>query len=357
MSELKLAVGTYTLCAGHVPDARGQGVEILSFDEGSGTFSEPHTLGEMTNPTYLSWNGKTSSLFAIEEDPENVGMIRQFIRARDGSFRKGISLRSQCGALCHISVNHSGDSLYAASYQNGSICGFHLNKDSRPEEWGRISYGGKGPDSIRQEASHAHQILLDPEETRAYICDLGTDRVHIHSLEGGLKREEGSLELPPGYGPRHMVFDPSGDYAFILCELKAHLILARRNKSDGTLKIVEDIPLPAGSFSGTPAPAAVKMHPSGCTLALSNRFIDRIEVYGLVREEDRLTLQWVDGFSPEGKTPRDITFSPSGDWLFIANQDSHNIAAKRFDGKTGKPESSRPVSYGTGSPVCIVPLV
>ncbi|MBB6481565.1 lactonase family protein [Spirochaeta isovalerica] len=357
MSEMKLAVGTYTMCAGHVPDARGKGVEILSFDEVTGSFSELYTMGEMKNPTYLSWNGNTSSLYAIEEDPENVGMIRQFIREKDGSFGKGISLRGQCGALCHISVNHSGDSLYASSYQNGSICGFHLNRDSEPEEWGRISYEGKGPDPLRQEAPHAHQILLDPEETRAYICDLGTDRVHIHSLERGLKGEDGCLELPAGYGPRHMVFDPSGAYAFILCELKAQLILARRNRKDGTLKIVEDIALPAESFSGTPAPAAIKMHPSGHTLALSNRFIDRIEVYGLVREEDRLTLQWIDGFSSEGKTPRDITFSPSGDWLFIANQDSHNIAAKRFDGKTGIPESSRPVSYETGSPVCIVPLL
>jgi len=154
-----------------------------------------------------------------------------------------------------------------------------------------------------------------------------------------------------------MVFDPAGSYAFILCELLPRLIVASLNKADGTMRIIQDLELPSGSFTGTPAPAAVKLHPSGKTLALSNRFADRIEVYGLTKEGDSVKAEWIEGFSCGGKTPRDICFSPSGEWLFIANQDSHNIALKRFDRKDGHPLPEDTDLYQAGSPVCIVPIV
>jgi 6-phosphogluconolactonase (cycloisomerase 2 family) len=54
------------------------------------------------------------------------------------------------------------------------------------------------------------------------------------------------------------------------------------------------------------APAAIKIHPSGKTLAVSDRFVDRIELFRIERGEsdDSIPLLTTEGVFPcMGKTP------------------------------------------------------
>jgi 6-phosphogluconolactonase len=106
----------------------------------------------------------------------------------------------------------------------------------------------------------------------------------------------------------------------------------------------------------------VKLHPSGRTLAVSSRFDDSISVFSISRggagseTGEAAVLSLADRFSCRGKTPRDITFSPDGRQLFIANQDSHNISCRNFSPSSGMPAEGWAGEVSTGSPVCIVVL-
>jgi 6-phosphogluconolactonase len=53
-----------------------------------------------------------------------------------------------------------------------------------------------------------------------------------------------------------------------------------------------------------------------------------------------------------GKTPRNFSFDPSGNYLFAANQNSNNIVVFRVDHTTGllKDTGNR---IDVGNPVCV----
>ena len=120
------------------------------------------------------------------------------------------------------------------------------------------------------------------------------------------------------------------------------------------MRITQEIDTVAAERMGIAAPAAVKLHPSGRALAVSNRFDDTITVFAIDRESGR--LRYLDRFPCGGKTPRDIEFDPSGRMLFIANQDSHEISRRHFDPVTGAPGRDRAPALEIGSPVCILML-
>jgi 6-phosphogluconolactonase (cycloisomerase 2 family) len=170
------------------------------------------------------------------------------------------------------------------------------------------------------------------------------------------------LKLPPGSGPRHLAFDTEGRHAYVLCELSPVLYVCSVDSETGELRITQELEAADPQSGDTAAPAAVKLHPSGKTLAVSSRFDDRISVFSINREgagsefRGNAVLSLVDRFSCRGKTPRDITFSPDGSLLFIANQDSHNISCRNFNPSSGLPGYGWAEEVSTGSPVCIVML-
>jgi len=64
-------------------------------------------------------------------------------------------------------------------------------------------------------------------------------------------------------------------------------------------------------------------------------------------------LQFVEADPTQGKTPRFITPSPDGRFMFALNEDSDTIVTLAIDAKTGTLESTG-ASVKSGSPVCMV---
>lgn len=354
--KIPYAAGTYTETAPHVPDARGGGVSILSFDDDTGMLETVQTLTGMMNPTYLYWNRLDEVLAAIEEDPDSNGAVSLFSKNGEEFFERFQRLPGPGAAGCHISGNSPGNILYGAAYGSGSLGRYEKDHRGEFRLAGRTVYSGDGPDLSRQEGPHAHQVFFNPQEDRIYVCDLGADLVRMHRTADRPGPGETALKVPGGYGPRHLAMDNAGEYAFILCELKPRLLLAEIDGKTGKMEILQDYSVVDEDYTGPAAPAAIKIHPSGKTLALSVRFADRIEVFSLIRRDGAVELEWINGFSSLGMTPRDIDFCPSGRWLLAANQDSHDIRIFGFNGESGLPEPDRTSSFGIYSPVCLVPL-
>lgn len=354
-NTILFAVGSYTAAAPHVPDAAGKGISILALNERSGEISLKQSIKGILNPSYLDWNRSTGLLYALSEDPNSEGVICGYKKGSGNLFELQYTLPGPGEAGCHISSDQRGEYLWAASYGKGTVRSYKLAPS--PQVLSEITYSGTGPNLSRQDSSHAHQVLPDPENKRIYICDLGSDSVWMHSLTETLSHKVKALAVPGGYGPRHMAFDYNGKYAFLLCELKPRLLVLAIDSVSGQLKIVDDLPVGRGHYSGPSAPAAVKLHPSGRALILSNRFADEVEVFSILRKNGAVKLRFQSSFPSGGKTPRDFAFSPSGKWMLIANQDSHNIEIKLFDCDSGLPVPGDELSYQSGSPVCLTPLL
>lgn len=356
------AIGSYTTRQGHAPDAGGKGLSILGMDD-SEKLREISVRNDLENPAYLTWDKARRLLYTASETGSSPGRVDLFSLNGEGGLKHLSGTEGNNGDACHIGLSSRSGGLYTAAYGAGQVSSFRLDGDGRPRLTGSINYEGNGPNKDRQESPHAHQIVASPYTDQLYVCDLGTDSIWLHrdnpeAFPRSGEQPNPALKLPGGYGPRHLVFDNHEPIVYILCELVPRIVTARIDGDSGSLTILQDISSTADEKeSQSPlAPAAIKIHPSGKTLAVSNRFRDTVAVFEINRSKGSAELTFTGEFSCGGKTPRDIEFDQEGSLLFIANQDSHEINSLRFDPGEGLCTGEPGPSIKTGSPVCIVRL-
>ena len=357
------AVGSYTV-------SRGSGISIYQWDDSLNSSRLVSSSKDIPNPSYLDWDPASRRLYAVSEIADAAGAVAVFNLSDEGILSFSGKREGPGRDACHLKVLHNSgqpgqpdrpgrsdmsgkpDRLYAVSYGEGRLGIYPLNSgDIAPLQY-LHPYPGHGIEPQRQASSHAHQVLPGPGGRYLYVTDLGCDTIWMHSAETPGKAPAVALKTPPGYGPRHLAFDKDGEHVYILCELRPYLLVCSLNPESGEMTILKELETASAEGMKKAAPAAVKIHPSGRTLAVSNRFDDTIAVFSISSEG----LSLADRFSCRGKTPRDISFSADGTRLFIANQDSHNISCRSFEERSGLPLDNWYEEISTGSPVCIVML-
>ena len=360
MKGLQFAVGSYTQVLPHVPGGCGKGISIISFNEQSGEIRVIQTIEEIENPSWLHWDPERELLYSISESEENEGYVRTFRRDSGGFFRESSSLSVSGRACCHLLPLPERDLLFIASYGDGRCAAFSMTEGEPRNLIHDFIYNGKGLNPARQEASHAHQISVHRASSSVYVCDLGCDLVRRHSLAAPGLNESTALKLPGGWGPRHLALDPELPAAYILCELEPRLVCAgivTEGAEQGRMEILETHDTVSADEFGKAAPAAVKIHPSGRAVYVSNRFTDTLTLFSIDRSSGQPRLKRIDEFGTGGKTPRDFSFSPDGGWLLAAGQNSDEIRVRRLDTESGTPAADWLPPFSINTPVCLVPLV
>lgn len=347
MNNTILAIGTYTDYVPNAPEANGEGILIVSFNTIDGTIKHLTTY-KLINPSYISWSKSNRKLFSINKNTNDSGLITSFNIDDDYNLTPISYSEKLDKVLCFISNIDKSFTLFAVSYNGGSIHKFKLGSEGLTKKYTK-TFIGKGPNKQRQEMPHAHQVVRDKHNKYIYVCDLGSDKIWIDTVENVTPNFEQYLEIPKGYGPRHLTFDNSGKLVYILCELTPVIIVAEVI-NNGLLKIVNEYPSTIVSSEKQSEPAAIKLHPSGKTIAVSNRVINTISIFKIVGKG----LEFIDEFNCRGMHPRDINFSPLGDWLFIGNQDSNDIQIRAFDSSTGIPKDNWAKPYKVNTPTCII---
>jgi len=349
----RFLVGSYTKNEGHVPDARGDGISVLEFDGESEICSTLSIASNVINPTYLALDAEAGIVYSVVEESTENNAVDSWHLSKKGMLNLQSQNNTRGWSGCHLSIIPDKNRLFAASYNDGVLSEYMIKNGEISPLIHDFIYDGSGPDRIRQDASHAHQVMPDSSGKYIYVCDLGTDKVWMHQLDSMEEHPAIALKVPAGFGPRHLTFDPKSKIAYVLCELTPKLLLVTVDPISGKMEITQELNTVSRNRMKEAAPAAVKIHPSGHTIAVSNRFDDTVSVFAIKRAAD-ITLSLIDNFSCRGKTPRDITFSRDGKLLFIANQDSHDIQCRHFISSTGLPAAGWSPKIDIGSPVCIV---
>jgi 6-phosphogluconolactonase len=217
-----------------------------------------------------------------------------------------------------------------------------------------VQHKGSGKNPDRQEAPHAHSVILDSSNKYAFVSDLGIDRIMIYKFNSktGILTPANIpwVSLQPGAGPRHFTFHPNGKNAYIINELNSTISCFSYESKDGKLTEIQTITtLPANS-EGNNSCADIHISPSGKYLYGSNRGHNSIVCYSIDKTSGKLTLV---GFeSTRGETPRNFSIDPSGTFLLVANQNSNTIVTFRIDSQTGKLNFTEHI-LKVPSPVCI----
>jgi 6-phosphogluconolactonase len=356
MDDLRTArviIGSYTESMPHVT-GKGKGVSLLSLDFQTGRFEETAAFEAIRNPTYLALGQDGHLFYAVEElDDEtqaSVAVLKMDRDTGDITLAKRVSARGS--APCHVSLDRSEKRLFVANYGSGSAVAYGLDHEGIPDDDDVtvIQRKGSGPVADRQEGPHVHQVVPMPDGGHVLVCDLGTDEIARYAVgDRGISSEpDVVLNVPRGSLPRHIVCSQDGRRLYVAheatCTVGAYAI-----EGDGFTLLSETSTVPA-DFSGTSSCAAIKLHPNGRFLYVSNRGHDTIVAYEVLADGQLRTLGW---YPTSGKTPRDFAIDPTGRYLVAANQDSHSLVCFEINGERGT-LTAIDEPFEIGSPVCVL---
>ena len=298
------------------------GIYAVALDTGSGEMRIEASY-QVPSAIYLAKSADGQRLYSCARRNASVFGV-------DGSKLKPLK-SVECGikSLCHISLSGDGKSLYFADY-SGSSCG-SAELDAGGIFTGkvirRVHDDRPGPDRSRQDMSHCHQAEPAPDGKVA-VCDLGTDRIVMYRGDGF--ERTGAAAMPPGAGPRHLIFHPGGKLAFVLFELGNLVGSYRYENGEFTQLDVQNL-LAAGAPAHSLA-AAIRFSPDGKTLLCSNRGEHSIVAFSFDEETGKLKLKGRT-FLP-GDWPRDFNFiTPT---LALATMErSGEVHSLRYDPESG----------------------
>ena len=350
--NLRVYVGTYT-------SGESVGIYLYSLNLASGELKRIGTTKGVKDPSYLAVAPSRRYLYAVNEVEEfggkKSGAVSAFaIDGQTGELRSLNQQPSMGGSPCYVVVDRTGSFVLVANYSGGNVAVLPVRGDGSLGEATDVKQDdGSSINTERQEGPHAHCVVLDPANRFAYACDLGADKIMSFRFD----KRRGKLipnEVPwvkakPGAGPRHLVFHPTGKYAYVINELHA-TVTGYAQDRNGNLREVETVPTLPADFTGANTSADIHVSPDGRFLYSSNRGHDSIAAFKINSRNGKLTF--IAHESTGGKNPRNFAIDPTGAFLLVANQTSNNIVTFRRDMKTGGLSATGHVAE-VPSPVCL----
>jgi 6-phosphogluconolactonase len=345
-------VGTFTQeTSRHFAGAHGGGIVSLELNPSSGHLTQRHVFRELFSPSFLACSPKQRHLLAVECTLERPGRVASLTFDPAGQLGITTTRATHGRSGCHI-CTLPNENICVACYVDACIDAYSTRDGDIADCICTLSYHGTGPNKSRQEAAHAHQVAVDPSGRFLYVCDLGADCIWIHELHGGVPAPSSrAAKSPAGYGPRHLVFHPTCPMAYVICELSANVLTYSVENATGNLRLVNDTPALPLSWNGVPAGSAIRVHPSGKALYVSQRNHHSLTVF---RVADGGALSFIQHLPCGGMEPRDFDFDPSGRWLIVTNQNSDNLATFEVDPTDGQPLGGARYSTPIATPACVV---
>ena len=314
---------------------------------------------EIDNASYLCFSHDRQYLYTVIEVGNYKGHLGGGVAAyaieKDGMLRFINEVFSEGADPCHLSVSPDGKNLYVANYSGGSTIIFELLPTGGIGEKNRlIEHKNFGPASRtvpgRQEAPHAHyiQALCVNGALSLWACDLGIDTMLVMSEAG---EELARFKAPDGFGPRHLAFHPSLQKVYLVGEMSCSVIAFEYSfDTEFRLGASKEVPVLSSEIKSTCA--AIRVSPDGNYLLVSNREEGEgsVSVLGLDSAGEIIGLEGVVPIA--GHCPRDFVFSPAGDKVFVANQDSDMISV--FDWSNTASLTASKVALKIQKPTCIL---
>jgi 6-phosphogluconolactonase (cycloisomerase 2 family) len=355
MQSVLTYVGSYSSPQG--PEGaigRGQGIYLFEMNPATGALVQREIFPNDSNPAWLALDPSRTHLYSANEisnyQGADSGSVTAYSMDRSSGHLKLLNTVSSEGAgPAHLSVHPSGKYVLVANYQGGTVAVLPIRPNGGlgaatdvVHDSGMIgpahalgapagSFAISGHDK-----PHAHMIQADPSGKYVLATDLGLDRIFVWKFDvekGKLSpSNSATVPLPPGDGPRHFTFHPSGRWIYSLQEEGSTLVTYDYDATRGRLTAKQTISsLPEG-FKGTNFTSEVMVSSDAKFVYAANRLHDSIAWFS-IGAEGKLTFageEWT-----RGDYPRSFNIDPTGNYLYSCNQRADAITTYRISRETG----------------------
>lgn len=346
-AELDVWIGTHKTTGGEA-----EGIYHLTFDDQTGKLSPATLLAEQTGAGWITRHPTLPVLYSTGDG------VTAWRIGRGGALTKLNSMDTGSDGACHVGIDQTGKVLFSAQYFGGTATSYRLAEDGSIAK--RVSViKNNDPSDVyqnRQRTCHPHWVGMSPDNRFALVPDLGADRVYVHRLNAdtGTLTPHGSVRTPPGGGPRHFKFHPSGKSGYVVNELAMTLSVLDWNADAGELTLRQTVPTLTEEQKAAEAfnsGSEVRVHPSGKFVYSANRGHDTITVFAVDQATGELSL--VEREPVRGSWPRNFNLDPSGRWLLAAGRDSNTLAVFAIDQATGA-LGYKLETASVPAPICVV---
>ena len=345
------AADQYQLLVGSYTAGQSQGIYRLNFDSATGQIdARPLQVVKSENPSWLTLSNDQRYLFAVNENgpgqKDPVGRVSSY--AIDSKTHE-LSLINQVQSLgnepTHSSLSGDASHLFVSNYSvaedpGGTLAVLPVGADGKLKTVVQMSsHPSSRVNPERQMSAHVHSTVSSPDGKFVFSNDLGADKIFVYRFDPKGSPDlpltpatPASVQLPPGSGPRHLLFSADGKHAWLTMEMSAQVaVFDYRN---GTLEQTQMVDLAAGQPTSDKAAAALHASRDGKFLYVSNRgTANQLLVFAI----DPATghLKELQRRSVEGDHPREFSLDPSGGFVLIGNQKSNQIVVVERDAKSG----------------------
>ncbi|EJQ68472.1 MULTISPECIES: lactonase family protein [Bacillus] len=322
-------IGTYT-------KAESKGIYKFILDTNIGELKGIELAAHIGSPTYVTISHNNEYLYSVAKDNGLGGIASFSIHNKSGNLNS-ISMQVLEGASpCYVSVNRENSIVVAANYHKGTVESYLVKKDNGSLNAATVivEHKGSGPNKERQEKAHAHYIDFTPDEKYVVAVDLGIDKVITYKESDGELIEVTRLSVKHGSGPRHLIFHPSAQYAYVMTELSSEIIVLQYDAKSGSFKEKQYISTLPEDFRKDSYGSAIHISSDGKFVYAANRGHNSIAVFRV--NEHNGELAFIETVSTEGDWPRDFSLDPDEKFLIAANERSNTLTLFARDEMTGE---------------------
>lgn len=351
--RLLLFVGSYA-------EMSDPGVYVYEMNSADGGLKLLDQANGLKNPTFLGLAPDQSKVYAIGEvsvEGERTGEIAAFDwNGAEGKLRELNRSSSIRPSSSHIQLDASARFAAVSGYHGGNIGLVAIEADgtigSLVDEQ---QHTGQGADPVRQDRPHPHSVTFSPDNRYALVADLGLDKIVVYALKSG----EGQLAYhsevatPPGAGPRHLAFHPSGAWLYSINEVNSSISVFSYDGEQGTLALIDTVPTLPADYQGENTTAEIAASKDGRYLYGSNRGHDSIVQFAIDSTTGKLILKG--HVSSQGGHPRHFALTPDGQYLIAANRDDNVLAVFKVEPESGALKFTGQTAQ-VSKPVCVKPV-
>lgn len=347
--EYYMLVGTYD-------SPTSEGIYVYKFNSNNGTGTKVSHI-KSSNPSFLCVSPNQKNVYAVFEnskDGKGGDIAAYTFDAQNGQLQFINKQPSGGDHPCYVAIDQTGKWVFAGNYTSGSLSVAAVNKDGSLSPASSIlQHSGSSINTQRQKSPHVHCTYVSPDNNKLFVPDLGIDKIMIYSFDastGSIKAgKQPFVSVTAGSGPRHFTFHPNKKFAYLIEELSGSIITYRyKNGRLHQKQKISSLPVGDTSIAGS---ADIHITNDGNFLYCSNRGeSNTIGIFKVNKKKGTVSL--LGHQSTFGKTPRNFSIDPSGNYLLVANQNSNDIIIFKRDSKTGL-LSDTGNKIVVGKPVCI----